>query len=79
MASTIKVGDKIDNLGADPSPDFHGTDFVLLLESLGCGQSFTDLDGTARAHLLGLLQGLELARTGKLAKWDLSAPFFEMQ
>ena len=79
MASTVTIGDKNDDLGADPSSDFHGTDFVLLLESLSCGQSFTDLDEKARAHLLGLLQGLELARTGKLAKWDLTAPFFEMQ
>ena len=75
----MTVGGKNDNLGADPSPDFHGTDFTLLIESLNCGQSFTDLNLPARAHLLGLLQGLELARTGKLAKWDLSAPFFEMQ
>ena len=62
-----------------PSKDFHGTDFVLLMESLNCGQSFTDLDSNARAHVLGLMQGLELARTGKLADWDLTAPFFEMQ
>ena len=78
MASTISVGGRKDNLGVDPSKDFHGTDFTLLLESLSCGQSFTDLDLPARAHLLGIMQGMELARTGKLAQWDLSAPFFEM-
>ena len=79
MASTVTVGGKNDNLGVKPSKDFHGTDFILLLESLNCGQSFTDLDLPARAHLLGVLQGLELARTGKLADWDLTAPFFEME
>ena len=70
MSSTVTVGGQVDNLGVDPSKDFHGTDFILLMESLSCGQTFTDLDLPARAHLLGLLQGLELARTGKLAKWD---------
>ena len=73
------MGDATESLGVEPSPDFHGTDFNLLLESLNCGQSFTDLNLPARAHLLGLIQGLELARTGKLAKWNLTAPFFEMQ
>ena len=75
----MAVGSRKVNLGVDPSSDYHGTDFQLLLESLDCGQSFTDLNLPARAHLLGLLQGMELARTGKLSNWDLTAPFFEMQ
>ena len=79
MASTINVGETKINLGKDPSVDYHGTDFHLLLESLNAGQSFTDLDDTGRAHLLGLIQGLELGRTLRLEKWDLKAPFFSLE
>ena len=78
MVTTVDVGGKVQDLGDDPSDKFHGTDFESLLESIDCGQKFTDLDSNARAHALGLLQGLELARTGRLAKWDLVAPFLEL-
>ena len=78
MAGTVNVGDNKLNLGDAPSRDYHGTDFHLLLESLNAGQSFTDLDATGRAHLLGLIQGLELGRHLQLIGWDLKAPFFTL-
>ena len=78
MASTIDVGETKINLGKEPTSEYHGTDFQLLLESLNAGQSFTDLDDTGRAHLLGLMQGLELGRTLRLEKWDLKAPFLSL-
>ena len=58
---------------------YHGTDFESLIEGLNAGQSFTDLDDVGRAHLLGLLQGLELARSMRLENWDLQAPFYEFE
>ena len=58
-----------------PHKDYHGTDFRLLLESMKAGMNFTDLDDRGRAHCLGLLQGLSLARTMKLAEWNLNTPF----
>ena len=58
---------------------YHGTGFNDLLESLSAGQSFSDLDAVGRAHLLGVLQGLELARSMKLDKWDLTAPFYDFE
>ena len=56
-----------------PDKKLHGTDFRLLLESLDAGMSFSELDDTGRAHSLGILQGLILARTMKLAGWDLES------
>ena len=58
---------------AVPDASLHGTDFRLLLESLDAGMSFSELDDRGRAHSLGLLQGLILARTAKLAGWDLES------
>ena len=57
-----------------PDKLMHGTDFRLLLESLDAGMSFSELDDRGRAHSLGLLQGLVLARTMKLQGWDLESP-----
>ena len=56
-----------------PDSKMHGTDFRLLLESLDAGMSFSELDDRGRAHSLGLLQGMILARTMKLADWDLES------
>ena len=64
---------------AEETKIYHGTGFVDLLESISAGQSFSDLDAVGRAHLLGVLQGLELAKTLKLKKWDLSAPFYDFE
>ena len=58
---------------------YHGTDFSTLIESMEAEQSFSDLDAVGRAHLLGFLQGLELARSLKLEKWDLDAPLYEFE
>ena len=58
---------------------YHGTGFFDLLESVSADQSFSDLDAVGRAHLLGVLQGLELARSFKLENWDLSAPFYDFE
>ena len=78
MAFTVNVGDRKVKLGDNPSPQYHGTDFELLLESMDAGQCFTDLDETGRAHLLGLMQGLELGRYLRLKGWDMQAPFFKL-
>ena len=56
-----------------PNSSLHGTDFRLLLESLEAGMSFSELDDRGRAHSLGLLQGMILARTAKLSGWDLES------
>lgn len=58
---------------AVPDKKLHGTDFRLLLESLDAGMSFSEMDDTGRAHSLGLLQGMILARTMKLTGWDLES------
>ena len=74
MVGTIGVGKQRQTMNV-PHPDYHGTDFRLLLESMQAGMSFTDLDDRGRAHCLGILQGMTLARTMKLAAWDLNSPF----
>ena len=61
-----------------PDKDHHGSDFRLLLDSLRANMSFTEIDDRARAHCIGVLQGLALARTGKLEGWDLETPFMSL-
>ena len=61
-----------------PDKETHGSDFRLMLDSLRAGMSFTELDDRARAHCIGLLQGLALARTGKLEGWDLESSFLSL-
>ena len=78
MAMTVNNGDGRKTQMEKPSEEYHGTEFELLLESMNAKQTFTDLDAVGRAHLLGLLQGIELAKNMNLADWDLRAPFFSM-
>ena len=61
-----------------PDAEHHGTDFRLLLDSLRANMSFTDMDDRSRAHSLGVLQGLILARTMKLEGWDLESSFMSL-
>ena len=70
MIGRIGTGEKQETVEV-PDKKLHGTDFRLLLESLDAGMSFTELDDRGRAHSLGLLQGIILARTSKLAGWNL--------
>lgn len=77
MAQTIGSGNQRREMTPQEKGKYHGTDFESLLESVDANQSFTDLDEVGRAHLLGLLQGIELVKTMKLANWNLDAPFFD--
>ena len=79
MAGNIRIGGTKASVGDDPTSEYHGTDFELLLESLNAKQSFSDLDDVSRAHVLGILQGMELMRTKKLENWDLRAPFLTLE
>ena len=79
VATTVGHGNDARRMTEDERKKYHGTGFVELLESIAVGQSFTDLDPVGRAHLLGVLQGIELVKTGKLGKWDLSAPFYDFE
>ena len=78
MMLTIRDGSKKASTGFEPTVNYHGTDFELLLESVHAKQAFTDLDPESRAHLLGLMQGIELAQTMRLENWDLRAPFLSL-
>ena len=73
MIGTVGTGESRRSVSV-PDKEFHGSDFRLLLESMRGGMSFTDLDDRGRAHCIGLLQGLILARSMKLAGWDLESP-----
>ena len=79
MATTLGHGVQKRYMSDEETKKYHGTDFHALVESMEAEQSFSDLDAVARAHLLGLLQGLELSRSLKLAKWDLEAPFYDFE
>ena len=72
MIGRIGTGETFNTVDV-PDKKMHGTDFRLLLESLDAGMSFSELDDRGRAHSLGLLQGLILARSQKLEGWDLEA------
>ena len=79
MATTLGHGPAKRYMSEEDTKIYHGTGFGEMLESVKAEQSFSDLDAVGRAHLLGVLQGLELARSGKLSNWDLTAPFYDFE
>ena len=79
MATTLGHGARKRYMTDEDRKKYHGTDFSALLESVEAEQSFSDLDAVGRAHLLGLLQGMELVRSMKLDKWDMEAPFYDFE
>ena len=79
LSTTLGHGAEKRCMTEEETRKYHGTGFNDLLESISADQSFSDLDAVGRAHLLGVLQGLELARSLKLAKWDLTAPFYDFE